>query len=108
MEDHLRYRGLKKGTVSVFEKNIFGMGHELGIDIPYDSNEPDSPGFGFHYRINNIARSFINLNGYYLNGLGEKTYGISLNRKLVSSATKYAGGISVIQMYTTVNVKAII
>ncbi len=97
----LNYRGLKKGAVSVFEKNLFGTGHELGIDVPYDSSLPGSPGIGVHYRVNNIAKSFINLNGYYLNGLGKETYGISLSRRLVSAETKYAGGISVIQMYTT-------
>lgn len=101
------YKGLKEGSVSVFEKNLLGMGHEFGIDVPYDSKEPNSPGFGFHYRVDNIASSFINLNGFYLNALGDKTYGFSLNRKLVGSATKYAGGISVIQMYTTVALKAL-
>lgn len=101
------YKGLKEGSVSVFEKNLLGMGHEFGIDVPYDSKEPNSPGFGFHYRVDNIASSFINLNGFYLNALGDKTYGFSLNRKLVSSGTKYAGGISVIQMYTTVALKAL-
>jgi hypothetical protein len=95
------YKGLKKGSVSVFEKNIFGMGHEFGLDIPYDSKARNSPGFGVHYLIDNIRKSFINLNVYYLDGLWEKTYGFSLNRRLVSSSTKYAGGISVRQMYTT-------
>jgi hypothetical protein len=95
------YDGLKKGSVSVFEKNLFGMGHEFGIDVPYDSKMPDSPGFGVHYREDNIAKSFINLNVFYLKGLGEKTYGFDLNRKLISSTTKYAGGISVRQMYTS-------
>jgi hypothetical protein len=95
------YKGLKKGSASVFEKNLFGTGHELGIDIPYDSSLPGSPGIGVHYRVNNIAKSFINLNGYYLNGLGKETYGFSLSRKLVSAETKYAAGISVLQMYTT-------
>jgi hypothetical protein len=97
----LSYKGLKKGSVSVFEKNLYGTGHELGIDIPYDSSLPGSPGFGVHYRVNNIAKSFINLNGYYLNGLGKETYGFSLSRRLVSAETKYAGGISIVQMYTT-------
>jgi hypothetical protein len=95
------YKGLKKGSVSIFDKNIFGMGHEFGIDIPYDNTAPDSPGFGVHYLADNIAKSFINLNVYYLNGLGEKTYGFDLSRKLVSSTTKYAGGISIRQMYTS-------
>jgi hypothetical protein len=97
----VNYRGLKKGAVSVFEKNIFGTGHEFGIDIPYDSSLPGSPGFGVHYKVNNIGKSFINLNGYYLNGLGKETYGASLSRKLVSAETKYAGGITLLQMSTT-------
>jgi hypothetical protein len=41
---------------------------------------------------------------YYLNGLGEKTYGFDISRKLVSSTTKYAGGISVKQMYTSADI----
>jgi hypothetical protein len=95
------YQGLKKGSVSLFEKNILGIGHEIGLDIPFDSKLPESPGFGAHYIINNIGKTFLNLNVYYLNGLGQKTYGFSLSRKLISSTTKYAGGISVRQMYTT-------
>ncbi len=95
------YNGLKKGNVSVFDKNIFGMGHEFGLDIPYNNTLPDSPGFGVHYIADNIAKSFINLNVYYLHGLGERTYGFTMIRKLVSFTTKYAGGISIRQMYTT-------
>jgi len=95
------YQGLKSGAVSVFEKNIFGIGHELGFEIPFDSKYQDSPGFGIHYSVNNLLKSFININTYFLKGLGEKTYGFSLNRKLVSSSTKYAYGISVQQMYKT-------
>jgi hypothetical protein len=95
------YHGLKKGSVSVFEKNIFGMGQEFGLDIPFDNTLPESPGFGVHYLANNISKSFINLNVYFLHGLGEKTYGFDLSRKLVSSKTKWAGGISVRMMYTS-------
>jgi len=95
------YHGLKKGSVSVFEKNIFGMGQEFGLDMPFDNTLPESPGFGVHYLANNISKSFINLNVYFLHGLGEKTYGFDLSRKLVSSKTKWAGGISVRMMYTS-------
>lgn len=95
------YNGLKKGSLAIFDKNIFGMGHEFGIDIPFDTKLPDSPGFGVHYLADNIAKSFINLRVYYMAGLGQKTYGFDLNRKLVSSTTKYAGGVSVRMMYTS-------
>ena len=95
------WHGLKKGEVSLFEKNIFGMGHEFGLDIPFDNTLPESPGFGAHYMANNIAKSFINLNVFFLHGLGEKTYGFDISRKLISSTTKYAGGISIKMMYTS-------
>jgi hypothetical protein len=93
------YKGLEKGSVSVFDKNILGMGHEFGIDMPFDNSAPDSPGIGAHYIVNNIAKSFVNLNVSFLKGLGLKTYGFDMSRKLISSTTKYAGGISVRMMY---------
>jgi hypothetical protein len=95
------YNGLKRGSASVFDKNILGMGHEFGLEIPFDNTLPNSPGFGVHYIADNIARSFINLKGYYQYGLGVKTFGFDLTRKLVSSTTKYAGGISIKMMYTS-------
>ncbi|MCX6335260.1 MAG: hypothetical protein NT092_13345 [Bacteroidia bacterium] len=95
------YKSLNKGSISVFDKNILGLGNELRLMMPYDSDLPDSPGFGIEYKINNIRRSFLNLNLFFFDGLGKKTYGFSLERKLVSSETKYAGGISIREMFTT-------
>jgi hypothetical protein len=97
------YGGIKKGALSVFEKNILGTGHEFGIKIPFNSNLPDSPGIGAYYTINNIWKSFINITGDYQNGLGIETYGIALNRAFISATTKYAGGVLVRQMYTSTN-----
>jgi hypothetical protein len=95
------YSSIKKGSASLFEKNIFGMGHEFRFNMPYNSDMPDSPGFGFEYNINNIAKSFANLGLFYFDGLGERTFGFNLQRKLVSSTTKYAGGISIKEMFTS-------
>lgn len=91
--------GLTSGKVSLFDNNIFGLGHELGFEMPFDSDKPDSPGFGIHYIVDNLAKSFVNLRIFYHDGLGEESYGIQLNRKFVSSETKYAGGISIEHMY---------
>ena len=95
------YQGLKKGSLSVFEKNIMGIGHELGVEIPFELTSPRKSGFEIHYAIDNVLKSFINLNLFYLDGLQEKNFGFSLSRSFVSSTTKYAGGISVKQRYTT-------
>lgn len=95
--------GISKGTITAFENNIMGLGHELGIEIPYDKYNSDSPGLGFRYYVDNIGKTFINLKLYYINGLGKETYGFDLSRRLVSTSTKYAGGISVRYMDEKVN-----
>jgi len=95
------YHGISKGSVWVYDKNIFGMGHEFEIEIPYSSTSKDSPGIGLNYNINNIRKSFINLNLNYYNGLGKKSFGFSLHRPLLSSETKYAYGITINNTSTT-------
>ena len=97
------YRGLSRGSVSVFDKNILGWGHELGLDVAFDNRAPNSPGFGGHYVAHNIQKTFIDLNISYFNGLGNEIYGVAFSRKLVSSSTKYAGGVSFLHMYSTVD-----
>ena len=97
------YGGINKGVMSVFEKNILGTGHEFGVKIPFDSHKPDSPGIGLYYTVNNLMKSFININVDYLTGLGTTTYEINISRNFVSATTKYAGGVLLRQMYTTTN-----
>jgi len=92
--------GLKRGNFSIFDRNIVGMGHSIEFALPFDF-ETSQLGFGFNYSINNIKRSFIDFNTFYVNGLGIEGYGLSINRPLVASTTKYAGGISLSKMRTT-------
>jgi hypothetical protein len=96
-------QSFKKGSVSIFDKNILGLGYEFRLEFPFNSDLPDSPGFGLSYNIINIRKSFINLKLNYFNGLGKQSYGFSLSKDLISSTTKYAGGISVQEMSTTVD-----
>ena len=95
------FSSAEKGSLALFDKNVLGLGSEIRLEMIYNEDLPDSPGFGLNYNFNNIAKSFIDLNVFYFDGLGEETYGISVNRKLVSATTKYAGGISVRQMFTS-------
>jgi hypothetical protein len=97
------FQGIRSGSVSIFDKNILGLGHEFKIDMPFNKNLPNSPGFGVSYNIDNITKSFVNLDINYFYGLGQKTFGFSMDRKFVSATTKYAGGISVREMFTRVN-----
>jgi hypothetical protein len=71
------------------------------VEVPYSSGYKDSPGFGINYFIKNIQKTFIDLNLNYSNGLGKKIYGLSVSKSLISSATKYAGGITLKRTFTT-------
>ena len=97
----LTLKGPEKGSVWLFEKNILGLGHEFKLEIPYSTDSDDSPGVGLNYYVNNIRKSFINLSLNYYNAIDIETYGISLSRSLISSETKYAGGVSARFMLTT-------
>ncbi len=92
------YQGINRGDLSVFEKNVLGIGHGLGLEVPYNSKVPNSPGLGLNYSINNIRKTFINLNLNYYRAFGETSYGFNLSRDLISATTKYAGGFSVLRM----------
>ena len=52
------YKSLNKGSLTVYDKNLLGIGHELKLNMMYNPDLPDSPGFGVEYNINNIRRSF--------------------------------------------------
>lgn len=93
--------GVGKGKVSVFERNIFGMGHEFGIDVPWDVDSTNSPGLGVSYKVNNMGRTFTNLGLFMQDGLGRKTFGIDVGRSLISSTTKYAGNITLRRTITS-------
>jgi hypothetical protein len=90
-----------RGSLYLFDKNMFGSGHEFRIELPYNTKNSDSPGIGLYYYLNNIKKSFVNLTLSYYNGLGKTLYGVSAIRNLVTSETKYAGGITINQVYTT-------
>ncbi|MDR2887240.1 MAG: hypothetical protein LBV26_04440 [Bacteroidales bacterium] len=95
------YGRLTRGYLAVFDKNMLGSGQFIELGFPFNFDEYGSPGFGLKYTMNNIRRSFIDFNAIYRNGLGIETHGIVLNRSLVASATKYAGGISIGRTVTT-------
>lgn len=93
--------GVDKGTIAVFERNIFGMGHEFGVNVPWDVDSTGSPGFGVNYRVNNIGKTFASLGLFFQDGLGKKSYGIDIGRRLISSETKYAGNITLRKTITS-------
>ena len=94
-------RGIKSGTLQLFERSMFGLGHELVLAFPYDYYK-DYYGFGYgvSYNIGNIKKSFIDARLEYSNSLGKEFYAIDINRPFVTATTKYGGGFEIRETFT--------
>lgn len=90
------YHAYREGSALLYERNLFGIGHELSLKVPFDTRYFDNIklGYGATYKINNLFKQFATLSVSYLDSLDIDTYGISLSRDFYNSSTKYAGGIS--------------
>jgi hypothetical protein len=97
------YRSPRNGTVYMFDRNFLGIGHSFELDIPYSAGSANSPGIALKYNVSNILKSFIDLNLNYYNALGKVSYGFNATKDLLSSSTKYAGGVSLLRTFTTID-----
>lgn len=95
------FDGLKAGRVDLFERNLFGLGHELTLSSPYNYNKDYPPGFGISYKASNISKSLIDGTLSYYNAFGKEYYDATFSRKFLTAFTKYAGGFSVRETYTS-------
>ncbi len=95
-------RGAKSGTIELFERSLFGLGHDFVISFPYDYYV-DHYGLGYQvaYKMRNIAKSLIDASATYSNALGKEYYDLSFQRKFLSATTKYAGGFSIRETLTS-------
>jgi len=91
--------GFKAGKVSIFDKNLLGLGHELLLEIPYNYRKYNSIGFVASYTLKNISRTMIDVKLHYRDAFNRRIAGIDISRKFLTPYTKYAGGITVNETY---------
>ncbi|MEE4215586.1 MAG: hypothetical protein V2I34_11005 [Bacteroidales bacterium] len=92
-------RSIDVGKVSVIDKNLLGLGHEFEIEIPYNYSEYSSIGFGAAYTLKNISQTMVDVKLEYKNAFKRKLAGFNVSRKFFTPYTKYAGGLSVYEVY---------
>ena len=96
------YRRPEKGEVSFFEKNLAGFGHSIEVGLPYDFDLEKPWGVRLGYRVNNIARTWVDLHLFLRSTASEKYHGLTLRRDFISVGSKYAGGLDLRKVSTTV------
>lgn len=92
----LKVNSVNNGSVRIYNRNIFGLGHQLGQTFVYDQNY--SPSFYLGegaYIIRNIRRSFTDFTLGWTNTPIEKRVGIDIIRPFITPEIRFAGGINV-------------
>ncbi len=96
----VEFNDINEGTVEIFNRNIFGTGHDVQANLFFDYDTVPSWGYEGIYRIDNIEGTFINATVNYKNAFETENFGLDLSRRFVTPYTKYAGGIKLISTST--------
>jgi len=90
---------IHRGELGIADKNILGIGHEVGLT--FFGNTVTKPHFGFEtfYAINNLKGKFINVNGGYANNYIRNEFFFSAERSFLRPQSVSAGGIAASRSY---------
>ena len=93
----VKVNSLDNGSFRIFNRNIFGFGHQFGQSFGYDSKY--SPSFYLGegaYIIRNIKHNFIDFTMSWANTPTNRNIGIDVIRPFLTPEVKLAGGLTVI------------
>lgn len=91
------------GRFEFWDRNLFGWGHEIQSNLPWDTRQIPKLGTENSYTINNISGSFITGKIFYKNAFQTESYGIGAERNFFTPNVKYAGGIALNNTNTRTN-----
>jgi len=84
--------GTNSGAIRVYDKNIFGIGHEISMKFVGHLKKEPYLGIETHYQANNIAGKFINLELGYLNTYLHEGYILDIEKPFITYKTKWGYG----------------
>lgn len=92
---------LQRGEIGIYDKNIFGIGHEFGTNLVVHTNQFPHVGFETYYAVNNVMGKFVNFSASYANTYLHEEFFISLERDFLRPRSVYAGGLTAIRSFRT-------
>ncbi|MDP4185209.1 MAG: hypothetical protein Q8862_08620 [Bacteroidota bacterium] len=84
----------KSMEAKVYNKNAFGIGHELSASLLMNSDKTPATGYEVLYNINNIGGSFTDLSIGIGNNYNREGLGMQLKKDFKTPYTKWAGGVA--------------
>ncbi|MGB3179839.1 MAG: hypothetical protein WBB45_00505 [Cyclobacteriaceae bacterium] len=101
----LRPSGLDEGSVTIGQRNLFGLGHELDLQFILKPELTEEVGYLAQYQVANIRGSFIRLRADWADTYWVNRRRIRLNRSFVTPEIRYAGGLEISQQETRQRLK---
>jgi len=95
---------IKQGEIGIYDKNIFGVGHEIGTKLVAHTDKTPHIGFEAYYAVNNVRGNFINFSAGYANTYLRQGFYVSLERDFLRPKSVYAGGLTVFRSFRSFNV----
>lgn len=92
---------IRNGEVGIYDKNILGVGHEIGTTIVGHTDRSPNIGFETYYSVNNILGNFINFSSGYANTYLHQEFFVSLERDFLRPQSVYAGGLTALRSFRT-------
>jgi hypothetical protein len=92
------FNGFDNIRLNLYEGNFLGIGHDMQHSYIYHNSEQPKNGYGFRYRVSNIANTFISAQVEYENSWDRELKLLRFNRSFLTPQTKYAGGISLYEI----------
>jgi hypothetical protein len=90
---------IHNGQIGVFDKNVLGIGHEVGVTFYGHSIKRPNLGFEAYYALNNVKGNFVNFSAGYANNYIRDEFFFSFERNFLRPQTVYAGGLTAIKSY---------
>jgi len=91
--------GINKGELGIYDKNILGVGHEIGTKLIAHTGKTPHIGFEAYYAVNNVQGNFVNFSTGYANNYLREGFFVSFDRDFLRPQSVYAGGLTVLRNF---------
>lgn len=95
---------INNGKIGISDKNILGIGHEVGITLFGHADRKPHLGIEAFYAINNVKGNFIDFAAGYANNYIRNEFFFSFERGFLRPQSVYAGGITASRSFRSYNI----
>ncbi len=96
-----KFKEIDTGSLNIYNKNIFGIGHELSVNFVGHTTRKPNLGVELFYKINAVKGFLNNLTFGYANTYLREGYGVGYSKEFLRQTTSWGGGVAMQQFFRT-------